>query len=69
MNNVVPLPASTTLTPEQALASAAGLCLKDVLIIGYDSDGDFTVRSSRMSRMDALWLAKLAERWALGDDV
>lgn len=62
------LPASTTLTPEQALASAAMTELTDVLIVGYDLDGDLYVRSSRMDRKDALWMAEMLKRWALGEE-
>ncbi len=65
MKTVIPFPASDTMTPELALASAAMLNLQDVLIIGYDQDGQFQIRSSRMTRMDGLWLAKMAERYAL----
>lgn len=52
-------PATTTNTVEQALASAVSFQdrLTDVLIVGYDDAGDLYVRSSRMSRQDALWLA------------
>lgn len=69
MKTVIPFPASDTMTPELALASAAALDLQDVLIIGYDKDGEFLIRSSRMSRMDGLWLAELAKRYALGEEV
>ena len=62
------LPASTTLTPEQALASVAMTELTDVLIVGYDVDGDLYVRSSRMDRKDALWMAEMLKRWALGEE-
>ena len=62
------LPASTTMTVEQALASVVGETLTDVLIVGYDEDGDLYVRSSRMDRKDALWLAEMLKRWALGEE-
>lgn len=70
MNSVLPFPVSTTLTPEQALASAlanatAGL-IQDVLIVGYDEVGELFVRSSRMDRKDALWLAEQLRKYALG---
>jgi L-ascorbate metabolism protein UlaG (beta-lactamase superfamily) len=55
------LPATTTMTPEQALDSAKRLEYKDVLIIGYDDDGELLIRSSRMSRSDALWLLESAK--------
>jgi len=62
--NVFSLPATTTFTAEQAIESAKSLNLVDVMIIGYDQEGDFVLRSSRMDRKDALWLAELAKKWA-----
>lgn len=55
-SNVVALPATSTMTVEQALASARQLEMQHCLIVGYDQQGDLAVRSSRMSRQDALWL-------------
>lgn len=66
MNKVLQMPASPYMTPEQALDSAKGLSLTDVLIVGYDTDGDLVIRSSRMGRADALWLAEKMKAWALG---
>ena len=66
---ITSLPASTTFTPRQALLSAMefveGDNLQDVLIVGYDADGALVVRSSRMDRKDALWLAEMLRDWAL----
>lgn len=64
--NIIALPAATTFQPEHALLSALsfGEKLTDVLVIGY-SDGELVVRSSHMTRAEALWLIKVAERWAL----
>jgi len=66
---ITSLPASTTFTPRQALLSAMefveGENLQDVLIAGYDSDGELVIRSSRMDRKDALWLAEKIREWAL----
>ena len=62
------LPPTTTMTPEQALASVVKEqdMISDVLILGYWKDNDeFFVRSSRMSRKDALWLAENLKVWAL----
>ena len=65
--NIVALPASVNFTPEQALQSAMQFeNLQDVLIVGYDADGDLLVRSSRMSRADALFLLEKAKEWAMG---
>lgn len=54
--NVISMPASTSFTPEQALESAKSVALTDVLIIGYDADGALFVRSSRLTRAEALFL-------------
>lgn len=66
---ITALPASTTFTPKQALLSAMEFVendnLQDVLIVGYDGDGELVIRSSRMDRKDALWLSELLRNWAL----
>lgn len=66
---ITALPASTTFTPKQALLSAMEFVendnLQDVLIVGYDGDGELLIRSSRMDRKDALWLSELLRNWAL----
>lgn len=54
--NVISMPASTSFTPEQALESAKSVALTDVLIIGYDADGSLFVRSSKLTRAEALFL-------------
>lgn len=69
--NVFAFPATTTMTPEQALRSALEFAtndnLQDVLVVGYDGDGALLVRSSRMDRKEALWLSEQLRRYALGD--
>lgn len=65
MNNVLRLPASSTMTVDQALDSAKAMALVDVLVGGYDAGGDLVIRSSRMTRSDALWLAERLRMWAL----
>lgn len=71
MNNakVIALPASVNSTPEQALLSALDFCrdqgLTDVLVIGYDEDGDLYVRSSKLSRAEGLFMTKKAEEWCM----
>lgn len=59
------------MTPQQALLSALEFAnnnnLQDVLIVGYDGDGDLLVRSSRMDRKDALWLSEQLRIYALDD--
>lgn len=58
-------PPTTTMTPAQALAHAEAKGMTEVLIIGYDREGEFTTLSSRMTRADALWLIECARLWAL----
>lgn len=67
MNNskVIELPASTNYSAEQALQSALQADLTDVMIIGYDQDGDLFVRSSRMTRAEGLFMVKRAENWTM----
>ena len=67
MNNekVTALPASVNYTPEQALQSALKADLTDVMIIGYDEDGDLFVRSSKMTRAEGLFMVKKAEEWSM----
>jgi len=68
---ITALPASTTFTPKQALLSAMEFVendnLQDVLIVGYDGDGELVIRSSRMDRKDALWLSEKLRSYALGE--
>lgn len=70
MTNLIRLPPTTTMTAQQALESALVDAednhLKDVLIIGYDADGDLYVRSSRLTCAEALFLANKAGLWAMG---
>lgn len=63
--NIIALPATETFTPELALKSALDLDLSDVLVIGYDADGALAIRSSRMSRADALFLLAKAKEWVM----
>ncbi len=69
MNNtkVIALPASTNFRPEQALKSALdmGDSITDVLVVGYDEDGVLFVRSSHLSRAEAVFLLEKAKEWAM----
>lgn len=67
MNNekIVELPASVNYTAEQALASALKAGLTDVIVLGYDEDGDLFVRSSKMTRAEGLFMVKKAEQWCM----
>lgn len=66
-DKVLFLPASPYLNVEQAVDSLQHRKgdLTDVLIIGYDTDGDFFTRSSHMTRAEALWLLEKAREWVL----
>lgn len=67
MNNdkVMALPASTNYNAEQALNSALQADLTDVMIIGYDPDGDLFIRSSRMTRAEGLFMTEKAREWSM----
>lgn len=67
MNNekVISLPASVNYTPEQALQSALQADLTDVMVIGYNKDGELFVRSSKMTRAEGLFMVKKAEEWSM----
>lgn len=73
MENIISFPATDTFTPEQALFSALEFAknnnLKEVLIVGYDGDNELLVRSSRMERKDALWLAEQLRNYATCETV
>lgn len=64
-HNVRWLGATATMNVEQALNQALSENLTDVIVIGYSPEGTLTIRSSRMSRAEALWLAERARLWAL----
>lgn len=69
MNNakVIAFPASDNFRPDQALKSTMdmGERVTDVLIVGYDADGGLFVRSSHMSRAEAVFLLEKAKEWAM----
>ena len=62
-DKIVRLPPTTTFTVEQALNSAlqdAGN-MEDVIIVGYNKDGELFVRSSAMDRKLSLWILEQAK--------
>ena len=61
---VIELPASTNFNAEQALNSMLSRYCSDVLCVGY-SNGELVVRSSRMTRAEALFLLEQVKQWAL----
>jgi hypothetical protein len=67
MNNekVIDLPASVNYTPEQALHSALKAGLTDVMVLGYDEDGELFVRSSKMNRAEGLFMTEKARDWTM----
>lgn len=67
--DVFQLGAHENMTPEQALSHCLMEKLKGVIIIGYDSDGEFVVRSSHMDRKEALWLIELARHHILSAEI
>lgn len=64
-DNVELLPASATMTPYQALSYVLKEDIEDVLILAYDKNGNFIVRSSHISRETALFLSELGAKHAL----
>jgi hypothetical protein len=63
--NVTFLPPSENYNVEQALNSALNIgSLTDILIVGYDEDGDLFIRSSYMTRAEAVFLLEKAKQWA-----
>ena len=59
---VVKLPAHTRMTPEEVIAFITREEWESLLICGYHKDDpDFVVRSSAMSREQALWLIEHAK--------
>lgn len=72
MSNVVELGPREDMNPEETLSLCAREQFKmgEVLVCGHWSeDGRFFVRSSRISRQDALWLAEQVRMWALGIEI
>lgn len=67
MNNekVIHMQPSTNYTPEQALNQALKYDLTDVMIIGYDFEGELFIRSSKMTRAEGLFMVKKAEEWSM----
>ncbi len=65
-SNVITLPPSTNYSAKQALESALNSNdLTDVLIVGYDADGDLFIRSSQMTRAEAVFMTEKAKNWAM----
>ena len=63
-NNVVDLPVITTLDipSERVLNSASKRGMDDVVVIGYDNDGEFYFASNKADRGTVIWLLELAKK-------
>lgn len=61
---VVPLNCVTRLNlpPERVLEAALEETLSEVVIVGYDEEGDFYFASSQADGGDVLWLLELAKQ-------
>lgn len=66
MADVVLLGPHTRMTVNEALEYVRREGLTDVMIIGYDHDGDLMIRSSRMSRETANWMIDRAKLHVMG---
>lgn len=64
-SNVFELGAHERMTPVEALELVMRENPKNIIII-YDADETFHMRSSAMSRRDALWLLENAKLYTLG---
>lgn len=64
--NIIKMPVNPlNMSAQQALQSALDeVEFEDVLIIGYDKQGELLVRSSRLTCAEALFLANKACRYA-----
>ena len=62
MTNVTQLHQHSTMTTDQALSQTKREEWQDVLIIGYNKDESFCMRSSLMANNMAVFLLELAKR-------
>jgi len=54
-------------SPEPVILEALERGLSSVIIIGWDSDGDLYIDSSRMDVANAIYLIEAAKHWLLHD--
>ena len=47
-------------TAESTLETTKDLGMTEILILGYNKDGDFVLKTSSMQRKDTLWLLQVA---------
>jgi hypothetical protein len=63
---LIELGAHTNMSPNEVLQKVQREGMTEVMVMGYDRDGDLVIRSSKgISRKDALWYSKLLESSAL----
>lgn len=64
MAHIVDLPIVTDKSslPEQVLQSAAQESFEQVMVIGFDADGEFYFRSSEADGGRVLWLLEVAKK-------
>jgi len=61
--NVVPFPVVTRLDlPADRIITAAQGNLEDVVIVGWDLNGDFYFGSSKADGAEVLWLLEIAKK-------
>ena len=62
--NVVPIGCITRLDipSERVLSAALERNITDVIVLGYDEDGDFYFAASKANGGDVLWLLALAQK-------
>lgn len=66
MAKVSMLGAHSKMTVEEALSYCQKEKLRDVLIIAYDKDGQLVIRSSALTKEQALFLSVKAQEHAMG---
>ena len=47
-------------TVESTLETSKELDMTEIIVLGYDQDGDFVLKTSSMERKDILWLLHIA---------
>jgi hypothetical protein len=71
MGEVVELPVITRLDipPERTLNAALKKGLAEVVVIGFDQDGDFYFASSKSDGGGVIWLLEMAKKKLLEVDI
>lgn len=66
MAKPIELDAHNKMTVDEVLQLCRRAGLKEVLVIGFDENGDFFTQSSKMQKKDALWALEWAKLHTLG---